>query len=173
MEIRSLRAGDDRSKFLSGDGDLDRYFHRFAGQNQFRHHLGTTWVAVEKEQILGYATVAPGHIEPDRLPSSARGGLPKYPSPVLRLARLATASSERGKGIGNALLRFVFSLAVKLSEEFGCVGIVVDAKPGAQGFYEKFGFFEMGCVAGTGAARPVPAEMFLPLELVRRAAEPE
>lgn len=173
MQIRSLRPDDDRSKFLSGDSDLDRFFHNYAGQNQFRHHIGTTWVAVEKDQIVGYATVAAGHLEADGLPASHRSGLPKHPIPILRLARLAAASSERGKGVGIALLRFVFGLAVKLSEEFGCVGIVVDAKPGARDFYEKFGFFEIGCVAGAGAARPVPVMMFLPLDLVRKAMTPD
>jgi hypothetical protein len=50
MEIRALREGDDRSGFRSGDPDLDRFFLRFAGQNQFRHHVGVTHVAVEDEE---------------------------------------------------------------------------------------------------------------------------
>ena len=38
---------DDRTRFRSGDADLDRFFQAYAGQNQFRHHIGTTYVAVE------------------------------------------------------------------------------------------------------------------------------
>jgi hypothetical protein len=38
---RPLAPSDDRAIFRSGDADLDRFFHRYAGQNQFRHHLGT------------------------------------------------------------------------------------------------------------------------------------
>ena len=32
MEIRALHESDDRSLFHSGDPDLDRFFHDFAGQ---------------------------------------------------------------------------------------------------------------------------------------------
>jgi hypothetical protein len=70
MEIRALREGDDRSQLRSGDPDLDRFFHKFAGQNQFKHYLGVTYVAVEVGRILGFATVAPGHVEVDGLPAS-------------------------------------------------------------------------------------------------------
>ena len=44
MEIRILRPSDNRSVFQSGDEALDRFLHRYAGQNQFRHYLGVnTW----------------------------------------------------------------------------------------------------------------------------------
>lgn len=44
IEIRPLRPDDDRSSFLSGDVELDRFFRKYAGQNQFRLHFGvTTW----------------------------------------------------------------------------------------------------------------------------------
>jgi hypothetical protein len=89
MEIRGLREDDDRSRFRSGDVDLDRFFHRFAGQNQFRHHVGVTYVAIDGGSILGFVTIAPGQIEIDALPPTSRKALPRYPLPVLRLARLA------------------------------------------------------------------------------------
>jgi hypothetical protein len=47
IEIRALREGDDRSQFQSGDTDLDRFFQKFAGQNQFRHYIGVTVDVVE------------------------------------------------------------------------------------------------------------------------------
>jgi hypothetical protein len=46
IEIRALRKSDDRSSFCSGNIELDRFFQRFAGQNQFQHHIGTTYVAI-------------------------------------------------------------------------------------------------------------------------------
>jgi hypothetical protein len=42
MEIRALREADDRSQLRSGDADLDRFFHKYAGQNQFKHYVGVT-----------------------------------------------------------------------------------------------------------------------------------
>src|SRR5215468_7571163 len=135
MEIRALREGDDRSVFRSGEADLDRFFHKFAAQNQFKHYIGVTYVAVEEGRIVGFATVAPGHVEIDGLPAAARKKLPRYPLPVLRLARLAVDESVRGQGCGRQLLRFVLDLARKMATDYGCVGVVVDAKPGAVDFY--------------------------------------
>jgi hypothetical protein len=89
MEIRSLREGDDRSRFQSGDPDLDRFFRQFAGQNQFKHHIGVTYIAIDGGQILGFATIAPCHVEIEDLPVLARKKLLRYPLPVIRLARLA------------------------------------------------------------------------------------
>jgi GNAT superfamily N-acetyltransferase len=128
MEIRALREGDDRSQLRSGDLDLDRFFHKFAGQNQFKHYLGVTYVTVEVGRILGFATVAPGHVEIDGLPVSVRKKLTRYPLPVLRLARLAVDQPVRGQGLGRQLLRFVFQLALRMASDYGCVGVVVDAK---------------------------------------------
>lgn len=170
-EIRRLATSDDRSAFHSGDPDLDRFFIRFAGQNQFRHHLGTTYVAVDAGRILGYSTVAAGSIESERLPSTLRRSLPCYPLPVLRLARLAVDASAARQGVGSSLLRHVLNLAIRMAEDVGCVGIVVDAKPGAAAFYARLGFSPLDVAQGAlPSAGTTP--MFLPLELVAGALAP-
>jgi len=169
MEIRPLLETEDRSQFQSGDPDLDRYFRLFAGQNHFRHHIGVTYVAIERMRILGFATIAAGHIEIENLPASARKKWPRYPLPVIRLARLAVDESAQGQGVGAQLLRFVMKLATRMAEEFGCVGIVVDAKRDAIDFYEKYGFIAAEAVEGQSDARPLPVMMFLPLSEIRDA----
>lgn len=78
IEIRARR-DDDRASFRSGDTDLDRFVHQFAGQNQFRHHPGVTYVAVQDQKVLGFATVAAAHAEIDDLPSAVRRKLPRDP----------------------------------------------------------------------------------------------
>jgi predicted N-acetyltransferase YhbS len=172
MEIRPLREADDRTAFRSGEPDLDRFFAKYAGQNQFRHHIGTTCVAVEGGRIQGFATVAPGNIEGEALPMATRRRLPHYPLPVLRLARLAVDASARSAGVGGALLRHVFLLALEMAAAYGCVGVVVDAKPDAVSFYERFGFAPLDVTQGQVESRPRPTTMFLPLELVALAIEP-
>src|SRR5262245_41196285 len=147
MEIRPLRETDDRTSFRSGDPDLDRFFIKYAGQNQFRHHIGTTYVAMDGGRIQGFVTVAPGNVEGDVL-ASTRRRLPRYPVPVLRLARLAVGESEEGQGVGGALLRHVFGLAINLAAEYGCAGVLVDAKPGAVDFYARFGFSPVDATEG-------------------------
>lgn len=169
MEIRALRADDDRTAFRSGVADLDRYLHQFAGQNQFRHHLGVTYVAVEDRAILGFATVAAAHIEIDDLPLAIRRTLPRYPLPVLRLARLAVDQTAQGQGLGLQLLRFILRLAVQMADDFGCVGVVVDAKPDADAFYAKYGFVALDAVEGRSDTRPSPTPMFLSIRAITGA----
>ncbi len=161
VEIRSLQRSDNRQEFHSGDEALDVYFHRYAGQNQFRHHLGVTYVAVEEERILGFVTVSPGSLDAEELPSGRRP--PPYPVPILRVARLAVDESARGTGLGRALLRFSIELAEQMMEEFGCVGLLVDAKSDAVAFYQRYGFVALQVVAGAALLRPEPTPMFLAL----------
>ncbi len=163
MEIRRLQRDDDRSELRSGDVDLDRFFARFAGQNQFRHHIGTTYVAVEDAVILGFVTVVTSEVMVDALPAAKRRRLPAYPLPVLRLARLAVDERAQGKGVGKALLRFVFILAHRLARDVGCIGVVVDAKPAAIAFYETLGFEVLDVDAGELGDRPQPTPMYLEL----------
>lgn len=171
MEIRALREADERSQFCSGDPDLDRFFHRFAAQNQFRHFVGVTYVALVDGRILGFATVAPGHVETEGLPAAARRKLPRYPLPVLRLARLAVDQPAQGQGLGGQLLRFVLQLAGRMAADFGCVGVIVDAKRGAVEFYAKHGFIPLEAVSGQSDARPRPTAMFLAMSAIREASE--
>jgi len=170
MEIRTLHPNDDRSAFHSGDEDLDRFFHRYAGQNQFRHHLGVTCVAVDEGCILGFATVAPRHIDIEDLPEGARKKLPRYPVPVLGLARLAIDKSVQSTGLGGQLLRFVLKLAAKMADEVGCAGVVVDAKRGALDFYAKYGFTAFEVIEGRSEVRPSPTAMWLPIQAIKAAS---
>jgi GNAT superfamily N-acetyltransferase len=166
--VRPLALTDERSSFHSSNIDLDRFFQRYAGQNQFRHHIGTTWVAARGESVLGFATLSAAHLELGDLPEDTRRGLPTYPLPELRLARLAVAIEARGLGIGRVLLRAVFDLAWRMSEEFGCIGMLVDAKPDALDFYSAFGSRTLQTTKGALGDRPQPSTMFLELKAIPR-----
>lgn len=163
VEIRPLDPGDDRSRFVSGDPDLDRFFHKYAGQNQFRHYVGTTYVAVSGGTIAGFATVSAASMHVDDIPKKLRRRLPRYPLPVLRLARLAVDQRIQRQGVGRQLLRAVLLLAREMASRVGCIGVLVDAKPGAVEFYRRYGFEEMEIVEGRLGDRPPPVSLFLPL----------
>ncbi len=170
MEIRRLARADDRSSFRSGNDDLDRYFRRYAGQNQFRHHLGTTYVAMEAGKIVGFATVSATQLVAAEFPADLGPGLPRYPLPALRLARLAVAEDAQGHGVGLAMLLYVLKLAHEMAELVGCVGVVVDAKPEAVDFYARFGFRPLSTRTGRLGDRPEPIPHFLELGAIPASA---
>ncbi len=171
MEIRALRPSDDRSGFQSGDEALDHFFRKYAGQNQFRHYLGVTYVAVEDNRALGFATVAPGQLDVEELPAATRKKMPRYPLPILRLVRLAIDRSAQSQGLGTQLLRFVCQLAAKMADEYGCTGVVVDAKTEAVSFYAKYGFVPYEALEGQSEARPRPTMMFLAVRAIKAAGD--
>jgi len=172
ISIRALAEGDDRSRFRSGSTELDDFFRRFAEENQFRHHIGVSYVAVHEVEgetaapILGFVTVAPATLDADALPNGK--SMPPYPIPVLRVARLATDRDVRGMGIGRALLRFAFELAERQRDEVGCAGILVDAKPESVEFYSSLGFVPLDTLAGEILSAPRPVAMYLPLGSIPR-----
>ena len=169
VRIRRLEPHDDRSGFRSGDIELDRFFQRYAGQNQFRHHIGTTYVATQGNCITGFATVSSGEMMAEALPKALRGRLPAYPLPILRIARLAVDERFQGHGIGRLLLRAMLELALEIRDRIGCAGVVVDAKMEAVYFYSELGFKAIGLVSGALGDRPEPIAMFLPIRQIAAA----
>ncbi len=160
IEVRLLSPRDNRSLFASGNIDLDRYFKRYAGQNHFRHHVGSTYIALEDDSILGFITLSVTSIERNAVPNKK---LPNYPLPALRISRLAVAAHSQGRGIGSLLLRTAFSVAHQISDLAGCVAVVTDAKPDAIEFYKRIGFSELTVLEGALGDRPSPTPMAIPL----------
>ena len=171
VHVRRLEPRDDRSGFRSGSIDLDRFFQRYAGQNQFRHHVGTTYVAVQGDHITGFVTVSSGEMVAEKLTKSLRKRLPAYPLPILRLARLAVDERFQGHGIGRLLLRAMLDLASEMRDRVGCIGVVVDAKPDAVGFYSTLGFKPVELISGSLGDRPEPVAMFLPIGPIAAAVK--
>lgn len=170
IEIRALRKSDDRSSFYSGNIDLDRFFQRFAGQNQCWHYIGTTYVATAGKLIAGFVTVSSGEMVTDTLQTAIKRRLPNYPLPVLRVARLAVHEKFQGMGLGKRLLKTVLLLALDMRDRYGCIGVVVDAKHEAIGFYSSFGFIQLELISGELGDRPQPVPMFLPVDLIEKGA---
>jgi GNAT superfamily N-acetyltransferase len=165
VEIRPLAADDERSGFSCGQPDLDRFFQHYAGQNQFKLHLAVTYLAVIDGRIAGFATVAASTLERATLPESrSKRRMPGYPLPVLRLARLGVDSRAQQLGIGKALLRHVLELALMQRDTLGCVGLVVDAKPDAAAYYQRFGFVRLDVREGELASEELA--LFLGIETV-------
>lgn len=167
--IRLLKATDDRRGFSSGHPDLDRYFRDLAGQHS-RKGISRVEVADMAGLIVGYSATAPGQIATDDLPPQLARRLPRHPLPILRLARLAVAQGRQRHGIGSLLLQSALRRALDLREGFGCVGVVVDAKPSAAGYYASFGFRPLPVTFGQIEGTDGPTtQMFLPIGTIGKA----
>jgi hypothetical protein len=56
-----------------------------------------------------------------------------------------------------------------MADDYGCVGVLVDAKPRAETFYARHGFVAVDTVEGRSDARPAPIPMFLSIRAIREA----
>ena len=138
--IEALDTRHDRRGFSCGDSELDSYLKRFARQHAAAN-VSRTYVAANGATIMGYYSLAMSAIRKDQLPAVYQSRFPNYPLPVARLARLAVDQRYQRQGLGELLLADALSRCLRLSEEIGMVGVVVDAKhERARWYYERFEF---------------------------------
>jgi predicted N-acetyltransferase YhbS len=164
LEIRQLGREAGLRDFDCGEPALNDYLHRYAQRSQ-ASHFAATYVACRSGQILGYVTLAASQITVDE---TGYANKPRYPLPTLTLARLAVDRRFQGEGVGTELLKFALLEAVRMADEFGCVGVRVAAKPDATSFYERFGFVQLTqSVLVQSATNATP--MFLPLNQIEDA----
>jgi ribosomal protein S18 acetylase RimI-like enzyme len=173
IEIRQLHKNDDLSFFDCGTIELNQFLKQYAKENQFRHYIGTTYVAVVDDTIIGYFSISAGSIRIENFSSELSKKLPKYPLPVLRLTRLGIDIRYQNIGIGKQLLKFALRLTVKQKEQFACFALVVDAKTQSVGFYESFGFESVDAVSGTLDIRPYAQSMFLATKVIENSLRRE
>ncbi len=170
MPSRPLERSDVRDDFDCGDPSFNEFLRRYAGQNQFRNYVGVTYVAVdERHAVCAFATVSASSLDLSGLPEDERRGLPDYPLPVLRLARLAVDLRHQGLGLGRALVRDMMLLALEQRRRVGCVGLLVDALANRVPFYEQLGFIALDTVSGGPSSRTRYRVMFLSIRKIERA----
>jgi len=91
--------------------------------------------------VLGYVTLRVGQVACSDLSQDERKRLPRYPVPVLHVARLAVDRRVRGQGIGERLLLFALRKALAAADDVGLWGVEVVAKDEtAHSFYARYGF---------------------------------
>ena len=142
MEITRLQRDHRRDEFDCGDTSLNEFLKRYASQND-RAGLSRTYVVAEGDSptLLGYVTICAGRIDCEALPEPVRRRLPRYPAPVVQLARLAVDLRARGQGLGEYLLMFALDKAIDVGAELGVWGVEVFAKDtNARAFYARYGF---------------------------------
>ncbi len=142
MEIFRLGARHVREHFDCGVPALDEFLRRYARQNDQRE-LSRTYVATRPDDhaVLGYVTIRAGEVACADLPEEERKRLPRYPIPVLHIARLAVDKQARGAGLGEQLLVYALQKALDAAEKIELWGVEVIAKDeSARSFYMRYGF---------------------------------
>ena len=156
----------DLSAFDCGKLDMNRFLARFAVKNTGLG-LSRTWVLAEegaegggKAAVVAYFTLAGSTVESIEVPTETR--LPRYPVPVVLLARLAVDRRYQGRGLGGKTLVTALRKSVALTDVgLNAFGIVLDVlDEDARRFYQRYELFE--------PFTDSPMRLFLPMGVARR-----
>lgn len=138
--VEKLRADHPIESFDCGREELNRYLQRYAWQNQ---HAGAaqTYLGLVGDVVIGYYTLAVGHVMREEAPERLTKGLARHPAPIMLLARLAVDHRWQGQGAGKALLRDAMLRTQQAADIAGIRAFAVHAKDEeARRFYLKFDF---------------------------------
>lgn len=143
LTIVAIDKTHDVASFESSSPDLNEFLRRYARQNE-KKGGSRTYVAIENNRVVGYYSLAAGHVLHELAADGLKAGLGKTPIPVLLLARLAVDGTHLGKGLGARLLKDALLRALSASQSIGIRAVIVHAKDDvARSFYEHFGFEPM------------------------------
>lgn len=144
--------------FSCGNEELDKYLKEFARQNH-KKDISKSFVAMFEERVIGYYTLSMSMVEFVEIPEEHKKGIPKYPSPVAKIGRLAIDTQFQGKKIGTALLIDALKKIMEASKIVAAHAVVVDAKNDlAKRFYEGFGFIPYKC----------ELSLYLPMKTIKK-----
>ncbi len=161
--VEKLSRAHAVENFNCGQPELDRFLIRHALQAQ-QANSSQTYVAVSNEIVVGYSTFVVGQVEHAEAPPRVVKGMPRYPIPLLVLARLAVHREWQGRGLGAGLLRDALVRTLQVADIADVRALAVHAKDdAATSFYRHFGFVE---------SPTDPRHLFLLIKDIQTAASP-
>jgi GNAT superfamily N-acetyltransferase len=141
VRIERLAENQPRTAFESGNEVLDTWFREHAYVAQ-RQDTARTFVLIDdNEQLVGYYSLVMGGVESRDAPRRLTRGLPRFPVPIVLLARLAIDRKFQGQGLGMGLLFEALHRAALAAEHAAARLIAVDPiDDRARTFYLRWGF---------------------------------
>ncbi len=150
----------NRSLFDCGILELNDYLQKYAKQNH-KKGIAKTWVMVDSnnsEIPVAYYSISMAEIQRENLSDEMKKGLPRYPLPVIRIAKLAVDIDSQGQRLGGLLLVDIFQRSLKIAQDIGVIGFLVDAiNEKAKSFYLRYGFTPL---------IDSPLSLFLPIKSI-------
>ena len=138
--VEKLRPDHELAGFDCGKDELNRFLHRYALTSQ-QANSAQTYVVCRDKAVIGYYSLTVGSVGHAEAPERVKKAMPRYPIPVLILARLAVDKSLQGQGLGKALLKDALLRTVQAAHVVGIRALPVHAKDDeAKAFYERHDF---------------------------------
>ncbi|WP_020558710.1 GNAT family N-acetyltransferase [Thiofilum flexile] len=141
ITVRLDKAKHNRDQFDCGVVVLNNYLKTMASQQAQKDNTRTFVLEDETyaSVIIGFYTLTMISVDLKNLPEKLQEKHHTANTAGL-IARLAVDKRYTGKGFGELLLIDALKRLLEASELVAFPLVVVDAKDGAIGFYEKFGF---------------------------------
>jgi GNAT superfamily N-acetyltransferase len=137
---QKLSRDHDLTRFDCGKTALNDWLVRYAWQNQ-QADAAKTYVACRDNRVVGYYSLVASSVRRSDAPERIAKGLANHPIGVILLARLALDRSEKGQGLGKALLKDALVRTAQAAEIVGVRALLVDAiDEEARRFYLHFNF---------------------------------
>jgi GNAT superfamily N-acetyltransferase len=138
--VEKLRRDHAVDDFDCGREELNRFLRQFAWPSQ-QANASNTYVGLVGETVVGYHSLAFGHVRHEDAPERVTKGMAKHPIPIMLLARLAVDRRWQRQGIGSGLLKDAMQRTLQAADMAGVRALAVHAKDKeARGFYEHFDF---------------------------------
>lgn len=140
-----IRREHARESFDCGIAELNEFLRKFARQNEDLA-IARTFVAIRPKDLLvrGYYTLRTGQVEVNNIPPEDTKRFPRYPVPVIHLARLTVDKTAQGGRLGETLLMDALEKALAVSRSVAAYAVeVISINGSARNFYMKYGFKEL------------------------------
>jgi GNAT superfamily N-acetyltransferase len=161
--IEKLQATHDLSDFDCGREELNRFLLRHALQSQ-NANSAQTYVALSEGAVRGYYSLTVGSVGHAEATERVKRSMPRYPIPVLVLARLAVHRDWQGQGLGRGLPKDALVRTERAADIAGIRALLVHAKDEhARAFYTPYDF---------EPSPTDPDQLFLLVKDIRRMLRP-
>lgn len=144
FRLERLRREHPRSRFSSGEEQVDGWLAGKALQNQQKHLSVTKVLLDETRAIVGYYTLATGQVDFSDLPAEVTKHLPRRLLPVAVLAWLGVSKDCQGRGLGRLLLAQALRDCHEAGQTFAFIAVILDClSEAAKAFYGRWDFEEL------------------------------